>query len=132
MAYIITKISLIIFAGALVFEVLGIPFWTGAIITVLATGFYTVLGGLKAVIYTDMLQAFILLLGTGVVTLFGLHQLGGWDEMIRIISTAAQTGDHPPIERFFNLWRPMEDTEYPWTGMLFGAPILGVWYWCTD
>jgi len=123
LAYIITKISLIIFAGALVFEVLGIPFWTGAIITVLATGFYTVLGGLKAVIYTDMLQAFILLLGTGVVTLFGLHQLGGWDEMIRIISTAAQTGDHPPIERFFNLWRPMEDTEYPWTGMLFGAPI---------
>ena len=132
LAYIITKISLIIFAGALVFEVLGIPFWTGAIITVLATGFYTVLGGLKAVIYTDMLQAFILLLGTGVVTLFGLHQLGGWDEMIRIISSAAQTGDHPPIERFFNLWRPMEDTEYPWTGMLFGAPILGVWYWCTD
>ena len=66
------------------------------------------------------------------MTLFGLHQLGGWDEMIRIISTAAQTGDHPPIERFFNLWRPMEDTEYPWTGMLFGAPILGVWYWCTD
>ena len=60
LAYIITKISLIIFAGALVFEVLGIPFWTGAIITVLATGFYTVLGGLKAVIYTDMLQAFIL------------------------------------------------------------------------
>ena len=132
LAYIITKISLIIFAGALVFEVLGIPFWTGAIITVLATGFYTVLGGLKAVIYTDMLQAFILLLGTGVVTLFGLHQLGGWDEMIRIISTAVQTGDHPPIERFFNLWHPMEDTEYPWTGMLFGAPILGVWYWCTD
>lgn len=132
LAYIITKISLIIFAGALVFEVLGIPFWTGAIITVIATGFYTVLGGLKAVIYTDMVQAFILLLGTAVISIFGLYQLGGWGEMIETISVAAQTEGNPPVDRFFNLWRPMEDTEYPWTGMLFGAPILGVWYWCTD
>ncbi|MEM7655442.1 MAG: sodium/solute symporter [Bacteroidota bacterium] len=132
LAYIITKISLIIFAGALVFEVLGIPFWTGAIITVVATGFYTVLGGLKAVIYTDMVQAFILLLGTAVVTLFGLYQLGGWDEMIQTISLAAQSEGNPPVDRFFNLWRPMSDSEYPWTGMLFGAPILGIWYWCTD
>ncbi len=132
LAYIITKISLIIFAGALVFEVLGIPFWTGAIITVIATGFYTVLGGLKAVIYTDMVQAFILILGTAVISIFGLYQLGGWEEMINTISLAAQTDGNPPVDRFFNLWRPMEDTEYPWTGMLFGAPILGVWYWCTD
>ena len=132
LAYIITKISLIIFAGALVFEVLGIPFWTGAIITVIATGFYTVLGGLKAVIYTDMVQAFILILGTATISVFGLYQLGGWDEMINTISLAAQTEGNPPVGRFFNLWRPMEDTEYPWTGMLFGAPILGVWYWCTD
>jgi len=132
LAYIITKISLIIFAGALVFEVLGIPFWTGAIITVIATGFYTVLGGLKAVIYTDMLQAFVLLLGTAVISIFGLYQLGGWNEMISTITMAAQTEGNPTVDRFFNLWRPMEDTEYPWTGMLFGAPILGVWYWCTD
>jgi SSS family solute:Na+ symporter len=132
LAYIITKISLIIFAGALVFEVLGIPFWTGAIITVVATGFYTVLGGLRAVIYTDMVQAFILLLGTAAVTGFGLYQLGGWGEMINTITVASQTEGNPPVNQFFNLWRPMEDTDYPWTGMLFGAPILGVWYWCTD
>jgi SSS family solute:Na+ symporter len=132
LAYIITKISLIIFAGALVFEVLGIPFWTGAIITVVATGLYTVLGGLKAVIYTDMVQAFILILGTAAVTLFGLYELGGWGELVNTLSLAAQTEGNPPPKQFFNLWRPMEDTEYPWTGMLFGAPILGVWYWCTD
>lgn len=132
LAYIITKISLIIFAGALVFEVLGIPFWTGAIFTVVATGFYTVLGGLKAVIYTDMVQAFILLIGTAAVTFFGLYQLGGWNEMIQIISEASQTPGNPPVSKFFNLWRPIDDTEYPWTGMLFGAPILGIWYWCTD
>lgn len=132
LAYVITKISLIIFAGALVFETIGISFWTGAIVTVVATGFYTVLGGLKAVIYTDMVQAFILLLGTIAVTLFGLHAIGGWDEMIQIITIASQDSQNPPVGDFFNLWRPSTDTEYPWTGMLFGAPILGVWYWCTD
>ena len=132
LAYVITKISLIIFAGALVFETIGISFWTGAIVTVVATGFYTVLGGLKAVIYTDMVQAFILLLGTIAVTLFGLHAVGGWDEMIQIITIASQDSQNPPVGDFFNLWRPSTDTEYPWTGMLFGAPILGVWYWCTD
>jgi len=132
LAYVLTKISLIIFAGALVFETMGIPFWTGAIITVVATGFYTILGGLKAVIYTDMIQAFILLAGTGAVTYFGLIQLGGWNALIETISEASLQPGNPPADRFFNLWRPSGDSEYPWTGMLFGAPILGVWYWCTD
>lgn len=132
LAYVITKISLIIFAGALVFETIGISFWTGAIITVIATGFYTVLGGLKAVIYTDMVQAFILLVGTLCVTGFGLYALGGWDNLLAILTEASAVDGNPPREQFFNLWRPMADTEYPWTGMLFGAPILGVWYWCTD
>ena len=131
-AYVLTKISLIIFAGALVFETMGIPFWTGAIITVLATGFYTVLGGLKAVIYTDMIQTFILLAGTAAVTYFGIAQLGGWDELINTLTAAASQPGNPPVDRFFNLWRPAGDTDYPWTGMLFGAPILGIWYWCTD
>ena len=132
LAYVITKISLIIFAGALVFETIGISFWTGAIITVIATGFYTVLGGLKAVIYTDMVQAFILLIGTLCVTGFGLYALGGWDNLLAILTEASAVEGNPPREQFFNLWRPMADTDYPWTGMLFGAPILGVWYWCTD
>lgn len=132
LAYVITKISLIIFAGALVFETMGIPFWTGAIITVIATGFYTVLGGLRAVIYTDMVQAFILLFGTLAVTWFGLSYLGGWDGLMLTLEEAASVPGNPPKEQFFNLWRPVSDTDYPWTGMLFGAPILGVWYWCTD
>ena len=132
LAYVITKISLIIFSGALIFETMGVPFWTGAIITVLATGFYTVLGGLKAVIYTDMVQAIILLVACAAVTYFGLRQVGGWNEMISSIREASTHPGHPQLERFLNLWRPVTDTQYPWTGMLFGAPILGVWYWCTD
>ncbi len=132
LAYVLTKISLIIFSGALIFDMFGIPFWTGAIIIVLSTGFYTVLGGLTAVIYTDMVQTFILLAGTIAVTYIGLDQLGGWNEMTNTIAAASAEPGNPSVQQFFNMWRPMSDTNYPWTGMLFGAPILGVWYWCTD
>lgn len=132
LAYVLTKISLIIFSGALIFDMFGIPFWTGAIIIVLSTGFYTVLGGLTAVIYTDLIQTFILLAGTLAVTFVGLDQLGGWGEMTNTIAAASAQPGNPGLQQFFNMWRPMSDTNYPWTGMLFGAPILGVWYWCTD
>jgi len=101
LAYVITKISLIIFAGALVFEVLGIPFWTGAIFTVVATGFYTVLGGLKAVIYTDMVQAFTLILGSIAVTTFGMYAIGGWENLVAIIDTAAELKTNPQTSDFF-------------------------------
>ncbi len=131
LAYVLTKISLTIFAGALVFEVLGIPFWTGALIVVLTTGLYTILGGFKAVLYTDMAQLFLLLGGMLLVTFYGFQAIGGWDGMrMAVDQTAAASG--LDSTDFFNLWRPGDDSSYPWTGMLFGAPILGIWYWCTD
>ncbi|NND63276.1 MAG: sodium/solute symporter [Flavobacteriaceae bacterium] len=124
-SYVLTKISFTIFAGALVFEVLlGIPFWTGAIITVIATGLYTVFGGLKAVIYTDMVQSIIFILGGAAATYFGLEAIGGWDNVMTAIQDNA-----PEPDTFMSLFR---NKEYPWTGVLLGAPILGVWYWCTD
>jgi SSS family solute:Na+ symporter len=124
-SYVLTKISFTIFAGALVFEVLlGIPFWTGAIVTVVATGIYTVFGGLKAVIYTDMIQSVIFILGGVAATYFGLQAIGGWDNVMIAISDNAESPD-----TFMSLWR---NKDYPWTGVLLGAPILGVWYWCTD
>jgi SSS family solute:Na+ symporter len=124
-SYVLTKISFTIFAGALVFEVLlGIPFWTGALITVIATGIYTVFGGLKAVIYTDMIQSIIFILGGLAATYFGLQAIGGWNEVLLAIDANA-----PNADTFMSLWR---NEEYPWTGVLLGAPILGVWYWCTD
>ena len=120
--YVLTKISVTIAAGGIVFEALmGIDFWTGALIVVIATGIYTVFGGLKAVLYTDMVQMFVLLGGAITVTLIGLSEVGGWDAL----QETAGPG-------FFSLWRPMSDPDFPWTGILLGAPILGVWYWCTD
>ncbi|MEO1484799.1 MAG: sodium:solute symporter [Bacteroidota bacterium] len=124
-SYVLTKISFTIFAGALVFEVLlGIPFLTGAIVTVIATGIYTVFGGLKAVIYTDMVQSMIFILGGVAATYFGLQAIGGWDNVMLAIQDNA-----PEPDTFMSLWR---NKEYPWTGVLLGAPILGIWYWCTD
>ena len=120
-AYVLTKISVTIAAGGIVFEAIGINFWTGAIIVVVATGIYTIFGGLKAVLYTDMIQMFVLIGGSLAVTAFGLSKLGGWGEL------QATVGDG-----FFDMWQPIDHPDFPWTGILFGAPILGMWYWCTD
>lgn len=120
--YVLTKISVTIAAGGIVFEtLLGIDFWTGALVVVVATGVYTIWGGLRAVLYTDTLQMVILLAGAVVVTIIGLNEVGGWSVM------AETAGDQA-----MSLWRPMSDPDFPWTGILLGAPILAVWYWCTD
>jgi len=120
--YVLTKISVTVFAGGIVFEALmGLDFWTGALIVVIATGVYTVFGGLRAVLYTDMLQAFVMVGGAIAVTVIGLDAAGGWD------SVRAEAGSD-----FFDMWKPLTDPSFPWTGILLGAPILGVWYWCTD
>lgn len=120
--YVLTKISVTIAAGGIVFQsLMGIDFWTGALVVVVVTGIYTVFGGLRAVLYTDMVQMFVLIGGSVAVTAYGLIAVGGWDELILLSG-----------EDFFSLWRPLSDPDFPWTGILFGAPILGVWYWCTD
>ena len=120
-AYVLTKISVTIFAGAVVFSAIGVPFWTGAFIVVAATGIYTVFGGLRAVLYTDLMQFFVVIGGALAVTFIGLNELGGWGAM----QEAAGEG-------FMSMWKPMSDPDFPWTGIVFGAPILGIWYWCTD
>jgi solute:Na+ symporter, SSS family len=120
--YVLTKISVTIYAGGIVFETLmGISFWTGALIVVVITGIYTILGGLRAVVYTDLIQMFVLIGGAVAVSVIGLIELGGWGPLRESVGPG-----------FFNLWKPVTDPSFPWTGILFGAPILGVWYWCTD
>ncbi|MFQ5501859.1 MAG: sodium:solute symporter [Phycisphaerae bacterium] len=121
-AYVFTKISVAIFAGALVLEtVLGWNIWVGAIVLVVATGAYTVFGGLRAVIYTELFQAFILIAGGVFLTIMAVSKVGGLDALVEGVDV-----------EFFNLWKSTEHADFPWTGILFGAPILGIWYWCTD
>ena len=125
LAYVLTKVSVTIYAGGIVVsELLGIPFWYGAIGVVLFTGIYTVIGGMKAVIYTETLQTIVLILGSIVITFLGLQEVGGWNELQDTVR--AVSPDH------FNMWRPMSDPDFPWTGLLIGGTIVGIWYWCTD
>ncbi|MGD8787331.1 MAG: sodium:solute symporter [Phycisphaerales bacterium] len=149
-AYIFTKIAVGIFAGGIVFSALfptvtflGLDsFWIGSILVIVLTGLYTVLGGMRAMSYTATAQAIILVIGSLLVTYFGLKALGGWGELKAVCGSD-----------MFNLWKPLvpENVEgtwapvmesgrmawyfndnYPWLGMLFCAPIIGLWYWCTD
>ncbi len=149
-AYVLTKIAVGIFAGGIVFSVLlpevrflGLDsFWIGSILVIVFTGVYTILGGLRAVAYTEAMQTIVLVFGSILVTLFGLKALGGWEALRSIAGS-----------EMFNLWKPLvpsglEGTwepvkeagrmawyfndNYPWLGMLFCAPIIGLWYWCTD
>ena len=163
-AYVFTKIAVGIFAGGIVFSALlpevsfmGLnSFWIGSILVIVLTGLYTILGGMRAMSYTATAQAIILVIGSLLVTYFGLKALGGWGELKAVCGSD-----------MFNLWKPLvpagvEGTwapvqqvvqevgangvavekvvkqawyfndNYPWLGMLFCAPIIGLWYWCTD
>jgi len=121
-AYIFTKISVSLFAGGiLIREIVGWDYMTSAILLVVATGIYTVTGGLAAVIYTDVFQAVLLVLGAIVITVIGLDQAGGFEGL-----RAALPAD------YFHMIKPASDSTYPWPGTIFGTLILGTWYWCTD
>lgn len=161
-AYVLTKIAVGIFAGGIVFSVLlpdlnflGMDsFWLGSILVIVLTGAYTILGGLRAVAYTEAMQTVILVFGSLLVTLYGLAALGG--HHVDFGSSVA-AGWHQLREiagsEMFNLWKPLVpdgvhstwapvkesgrmawyfNDNYPWLGMLFCAPIIGLWYWCTD
>jgi solute:Na+ symporter, SSS family len=121
-AYVFTKISVHLFAGAILMRsVLGWDYMTTSIILVVATGIYTITGGLKAVIYTDLFQSFVLITGAIVLSAVGLHHVGGFTGLRAAL---------PPD--FFHMIKPASDPVYPWVGTIFGTMILGIWYWCTD
>lgn len=160
-AYVVTKIAVGIFAGGIVFSVL-LPnlrlgpldsFWIGSILVLVFTGLYTTLGGFRAVAYTETLQTIILIVGSALVTYYGLERIGGWGELRETVGSEmfnlwkpltaiGPDGEPLPME-----WSPVEERNasgeltrqawyfngnYPWLGMLFCAPIIGLWYWCTD
>ena len=121
-AYIFTKISVQLYAASVVLErVAGWSLWKTAVVLVVATGIYTVAGGLAAVIYTDTVQTLILITGAVALTLIGLHRVGGFAHLQTMVPAS-----------YFHMIKPATDPAFPWTGIFFGAPILGIWYWCTD
>ena len=87
---------------------MGIEFWSGALLIVLITGAYTILGGLRAVIYTDALQAIVLILGSLTITIIGLFKIGGWNNLVESVGSS-----------HFNMFLPADHPDFPWIGMVF-------------
>jgi len=149
-AYVLTKIAVGIFAGGIVFSVLlpeihflGLDsFWLGSLLVIVFTGIYTILGGLRAVAYTEAMQTIVLVVGSILVTIFGLKALGGW-HVLRSVAGSEMFNLWKPLvpHGIQGTWEPIKEAgrmawyfndNYPWLGMLFCAPIIGLWYWCTD
>lgn len=136
-SYVFTKVAVTVYAGGVVFkQVFGIEsmfgidfFWISAVGLVVLTGIYTTLGGMKAILWTSVLQAPVLLIGSLAVLIIGLIKLGGWSEMMEICRAVPVNADGDTMT---NLIRSANDPEYPWTGVLLGSAIIGFWYWCTD
>ncbi|ARN55817.1 Na(+)/glucose symporter [Sedimentisphaera salicampi] len=131
-SYILTKVAVTVYSGGVVFgtvfgidsiEIMGRTvdfFWVSAIGLVVITGIYTILGGMKAIMYTSVLQTPVLLIGSVALLVLGLNAAGGWGNVVEAC------GDN------IHLIRPHDDPEFPWTGVVFGSMIIGFWYWCTD
>ncbi|MFN7826353.1 MAG: sodium:solute symporter, partial [Acidobacteriota bacterium] len=153
-AYVLTKMAVGIFAGGVVFATL-LPnlslrvgaatldsFWIGSVAVIVITGAYTILGGMRAVAYTEAAQTIILIIGSTLITIFGLMKLGGWEQLRAILDPEMFNLWKPIIpEGMVGTWAPVREPariawyfngDYPWVGMLFCAPIVGLWYWCTD
>ncbi len=136
-SYVLTKVAVTVYAGGVVFkDVFGIEsiwgidfFWISAIGLVLITGLYTTLGGMKAILWTSVLQTPVLLAGSIAVLVAGIIKVGGWDELMHICR-AVPVNDYG--DTMTQLIRSPKDEVFPWTGVLLGSAIIGFWYWCTD
>ncbi len=120
--YIFTKIGITLLAGGILLkEILGWNFVTSSVIMLLFTGIYTIIGGLRSVMYTQIFQAVLFLLGGFLVLFFGINTVGGF---------AALVQDVPPGH--WEIFKPISDPDFPWLGILIGAPIIAAWYWWAD
>ena len=120
--YIFTKILVSLFAAGLLFyKIFGLNIYASSIIIILITGLYSVTGGASAVMRTQLFQGIVLILGAVILSVFGLNAVGGFSGLEEKL----------PAD-FFNMFKAVSDPDFPWTGILFGAPIIAFWYWCTD
>src|SRR5258705_2870179 len=112
--YVLTKISVTLYAGGVVIRaVTGWDFSTAAIVLIVITGLYTIFGGLRAVVYTEVLQAIVLILGSITLMAIGLSRVGG----LAGLEAKVPAG-------FFSMWKPSSHPDFPWTGGIFSDPIF--------
>ena len=106
--------------GVLLSELMGWNIMMAIIVAAAIVGFYTVMGGLTAVVMTDVVQMVIMFIGSLAVLSLGLWEVGGWQALITKIHAMG-----PEYANHFNLVIPADvDTPYPWTGILFGLGLV--------
>jgi len=113
-----------LYTGALIIKLIFPEvdlFWIIVIMAVVA-GSYTIVGGLSSAINADMIQATILIIGSGILYFFALHEIGGWEELYSRFGEGV----------WLKLTRPLDDPTVPWLGMWIGIPILGFYFWANN
>ncbi|CAH0522213.1 unnamed protein product [Peronospora belbahrii] len=124
--YVLTKMSASIYGGAVVFQAtLGWNLYIGAGVCISLSAMYSIAGGLRAVMYTDLFQMCVFILGGFVIFSYSMNQIGGFEGIRENLANQGRSD-------WFHLWKPTDDPDYPWTGMIFGQPVGSVWYWCMD
>ncbi len=128
---VISWLALTLFAGGiLVRQVFGVPMWLSALILLGISAFFTMLGGLRAVAYTNVYQMALLIVVSAVLTLTGIWKLGGAEGFWGGISVLRDPNVVP--ESYWKLFQPLDDPGFPWLPILLGYPVMGIWFWCTD
>jgi SSS family solute:Na+ symporter len=130
-SYVLTKVSVTAFTGGIFLQtVLGIDFWYGAIGLVLLTGIFTVVGGMKGIMLISVIQTPILIIGAFTILILGLLKVGGgglldgWNVVMAHIGENKHLIHSNPSDPLY--------AKFPGVGVIFGAAIIGFWYWCTD
>uniref|UniRef100_A0AAY5E897 Sodium/mannose cotransporter SLC5A10 n=1 Tax=Electrophorus electricus TaxID=8005 RepID=A0AAY5E897_ELEEL len=139
MLSVFTKISTDLYSGALFVQVcLGWNLYLSTVLMLVVTALYTIAGGLAAVIYTDTLQTFIMIIGAVILTITAFNKIGGYANLEQIYlqavpaKTIPNTTCHLPRPDAMHLFRDPVHGDLPWPGMTLGLTILATWYWCTD
>jgi SSS family solute:Na+ symporter len=113
----------------LIRQLFGIPMFWSALLLLAISAFFTMLGGLRAVAYTNVYQMTLLIVVSTVLTLAGIVKLGDGSFVGGIDQLA-----NPDIvpAHYWNLFQPLSDPDFPWLPILLGYPVMGIWFWCTD
>jgi SSS family solute:Na+ symporter len=120
---IVVDSAAVLYSGSLVCQILfpGTSLWLIVPLLAGGAGLYTIVGGLKAVIYTEVVQAFILITGSTIISVLAFDRAGGWQAVMSHVAAAK-----------ISLIQPASDPGLPWPGLVLGIPLLGFYYWCTN
>ena len=119
--YTIVTILISFAGGILIRQVFDIPMWASALVLLAISALFTILGGLKAVAYTNVFQMLLLIFVSSALTIAGLIKVGGIDGLVSSV----------PAD-YWVLFKSNSDPDFPWLPIVLGYPVMGVWFWCTD